>query len=320
MPFARAASRATTLSLKNYHGVRVPHLASQHQHFSVLVAIGWDPDQSQATKATSNSPSSNTNNHRFPRNIQLHNHQHQQQVRFRRHDRASAFSKPRPKTKKQRKKYNRRMKRLADERAKHNPPGSKAGPLRQIKKERIQQLLDYGTEKDLFDPSAEDEYGLGDALLEDVMGNTSWLTSQPTPEPVYLGHKHNTYLKQVENHMKRYRRAIDTRVTKDNEVLDVASEADLPPDKSIANLIRAYRDRHGTRNKPIGIAKALTHVLKDAGVPTVAFGEYTYNALLTCCRSPKEVRNVQNCTERVSFDSSNSYFFLIGCRHAVYSS
>jgi hypothetical protein len=181
------------------------------------------------------------------------------------------------------------MKKLADEKDAQSPPGSKAGPRRQWKKERIQQLLDYGTDNEVLDPNAEEEYGFEDALFEDIMGNTAELTSQPTPEPMYLGNKHKQFYNKVANQMDRYRDSIDARSQKDNELLDVASEEGLPSDKSISNVLRAYRDRHGTRNKPIGIVKALQHLLKDIGVPTVGFGEYTYTALLTCCRTPKEV-------------------------------
>ena len=189
-------------------------------------------------------------------------------------------------------KLNRQLKQKEQEIAKHNPPGSKAGPMRQWKRERIKQLLDHGTENELFDPDAEEEYGLEDALMEDLLGNTSYLTSQPTPEPQYLGHQHDFHFNVVADQMDRFKTAIDSKTTtsdSQSEVLDVGSETGLPSDKSISLLVRSYRDKHGTRRKPVGIVRALQHVLKDAGVPTVAFGEYTYNSLLTCCRTPKEV-------------------------------
>ena len=117
---------------------------------------------------------------------------HRNQLRFRRHDRSSAFSKPRPPTKKKRREYNRRMKREADERARHSSPGSKAGPRRQWAENRWQQLLAHGKNDDQMLLATEDneEYTYEDAILEDLMSNTSHLTSQPTPEPVYLGNRH----------------------------------------------------------------------------------------------------------------------------------
>jgi hypothetical protein len=227
----------------------------------------------------------------------------QKQLRFRRHDRASAFTKPRPKTKKQRKVYNRKMKGMADARDKHSAPGSQAGPRRQFARERWKQLLEAGEDsnnnKDLLDHNADDpslEYGMGDAVMEDILGNTAHLTSQPTPEPVYLGHAHRKFYNQVADQMDRFREAIDAKAAatetqdQNDQVLDPSTSlAELPSDKTISNVLRAYRDRHGTRTKPIGIVSALQHLLKDLGVPSVAFEEYTYTALLTCCRTPKEV-------------------------------
>ena len=115
-----------------------------------------------------------------------------QQLRFRRHDRASAFSKPRPPTKKKRRAYNRRMKKETDEKARHSAPGSKAGPRRQWAQNRWNQLLTHGKDDKNLLPAVqeEEEYTYEDAILEDLMSNTSQLTSQPTPEPVYLGHRH----------------------------------------------------------------------------------------------------------------------------------
>jgi len=226
-----------------------------------------------------------------------------QQVRYRRHDRASAFTKPRPKTKKQRQTYNRKLKQLDEEKAKHNPPGFRAGPRRQFIRERWQQLLGQPSDKDdkelvAFGADDEDEkYGIGDALMEDLLGNTAHLTSQPTPEPVYLGHMHKKYYNVVADQMDQYRAAVEAQArtgdnteTPESGLLDLSTGApSLPSDEPISKVLRAYRDRHGTRTRPIGIARALEHILKDLGVPIVAFGEYTYTTLLTCCRTPTEV-------------------------------
>jgi hypothetical protein len=235
------------------------------------------------------------------RSRSLNNHFQHAQVRFRRHDRASAFSKPRPHTKKQRSEYNRKLKKWQDEKDKHSAPGSQAGPHRQWMRERRQELLDKGTENEVIDPSWLQQYGYGDALLDDLVGNTSHLTSQPTPEPVHLGHAHKRFYNKVADQMERYRESIDalrsTTISEktsnnNNEILDPTTStlAKLPSGTAIANVLRAYRDQHGTRNKPIGIAMALQHLLQDLKVPTAAFGEHTYTTLLTCCRTPNEVR------------------------------
>ncbi|CAJ1918237.1 unnamed protein product [Cylindrotheca closterium] len=214
------------------------------------------------------------------------------QVRFRRHDRASAFSKPRPKTRKQRQTYNRRMKKIQEKVDLQSPPGSKAGPRRQWIKERKQQLLEAGTETELLDLDTEMEYGYEDALIEDIMGNTAHLTSQPTPEPVYMGNRYTKYFHEVSKKMDQYRSTIDAQSTGESELLDLESIPTLPSDKAISNLLRAYRDANGTRSAPIGIAQALQHLLADIGVPVVAFGEYSFTSLLTCCRTPKEARRI----------------------------
>lgn len=276
---------------------------TQQRELSILASIDWQsPDRT-----------------RFRRPCRIQN----QQVRFRRHDRASAFSKPRPKTKKQRQEYNRRMKKVEEEKAKHSAPGSRAGPRRQFLRERKQELLEYaeghGKELSLMEDDNDLQYGMEDALIEDILGNTAHLTSQPTPEPVYLGHKHKQYYNAVSDQMDRYRAAIDAQAasdkssgSNDHAVLHLATgEASLPSDQAISKVLRAYRDRNGTRSKPIGIVMALEHILKDLGVPTKAFGEFTYTALLTCCRTPIEAssrefgrRNVVVSTRAHNFISS----------------
>ena len=282
--------------------------------FSALIShqpwFSWN-DQTQFTRL---SPNPNAAHNHYP-NISNSNSNNttktmswsynSQQVRFRRHDRASAFMKPRPHTKKQRQEYNRKKKRLEDEAAKHNPPGSTAGPHRQWVRQRREQLLQLAsTSNELLDPSStkeeNQEYGFENALLDDVMGNTAYLTSQPTPEPAYFGHLHKVFYNTVADQMDRYHEAVEA-LKRQNEsgnendaetaVLDPAMiVAELPSDLDIAKVLKAYRDRHGTRSKPLGIAKALQHIMKDLGVPTMAFGEHTYTSLLTCCRTPKEVR------------------------------
>lgn len=225
--------------------------------------------------------------------------QHQQlQVRFRSHDRAS--SKPRPKTKKQRQTYNRRMKRINEQQTRHGAPGSKAGPRRQWAKERWQQLLSTGEETSALAIQEDEEYTYEDAIVEELMGNSTHLTSQPTPQPVYLGHRHRPLYNRVADQMDQYKEAIDAQKQQQQhggaaDALPVDTttlESLLPSDKDVSNVVRAYRDRHGTRRKPIGIAMALQHLLNDLGVPIAAFGEYTYTSLLTCCRTPKEGRRI----------------------------
>lgn len=240
------------------------------------------------------------------------------QTRFRRHDRASAFTKPRPPTKKQRKEYNRKMKRLAEEASNHNPPGYRAGPRRQWEREQWQHLLDKGKDSsDVLDPMTESSsklYGFGDALLDDLMGNTSHLTSQPTPEPVYVGHNHVKYFKEVAGKIERYR-SIMEKQQEDKSVLG-PSHLSLPSDTEISNVLRAYRDLHGTKSKPIGISMALEHLLKDLGIPLSAFGEFTFTTLLTCSRTPKEARRILKLMDARSHPISSYSYSILADIHA----
>mmetsp|Transcript_33132 Transcript_33132/g.80065 ORF Transcript_33132/g.80065 Transcript_33132/m.80065 type:complete len:1146 (+) Transcript_33132:74-3511(+) len=267
---------------------------SSSRHFSALSSLD-SKHPSHAAQFTRSSPPPPSDETLVRPNINrlCPSHTFQStQVRFRRHDRASAFSKPRPKTRKQQQTYNRRMKKIQEEADRQSAPGSRAGPRRQWIKERKQQLLEAGTETELLDLDTEMEYGYEDALIEDIMGNTSHLTSQPTPEPVYMGNQYPKYFNAVSKKMDEYRRAIDAQSTGETELLDLSKTPTLPSDRAISNLLRAYRDANGTRSKPIGIATALQHLLADIGVPVVAFGEYSFTSLLTCCRTPKEARRI----------------------------
>eukprot|EP00536_Pseudo-nitzschia_multiseries_P007081 jgi/Psemu1/239925/estExt_Genewise1.C_1600036 len=195
------------------------------------------------------------------------------------------------------------MKRTADEKARHSAPGSKAGPRRQWARNRWEQLLAHGKQNDhttlLPSVQEDEEYTFEDAILEDLMANTSHLTSQPTPEPVYLGHRHREFYNRVADQMDAYREAIDQQRggnesgDTDRGALPVSTEAvPLPSDSDISKALRAYRDRHGTRQKPIGIIRALQHLLQDLGVPVSAFGENTFTTLMTCCQTPQEGRRI----------------------------
>jgi len=66
----------------------------------------------------------------------------------------------------------------------------------------------------------------------------------------------------------------------------------LPTDQAISLALRAFRDRYGTRQRPVGIVQALEHLLKDMGIPLYAVGEMTYTTLMTCSRTPAEARRI----------------------------
>jgi pentatricopeptide repeat protein len=216
----------------------------------------------------------------------------QHQVRWKRKGGASAFSKPRPPTRKQQKAYNRRKAKLHHERVgKHSAPGSKAGYRRQFNEDTFQELLD-GNKKDAAFDQQLLEYDYGDALVDDLMGNTSSITSIPTPTPRYLGHKHKRFYNRVQRKMDAYRETVQKLQDGIENNATSGGEPALPSDHDISLVMRAYRDRHGTKMRPIGIAGALKHLLTDLSLPTASFGEETYTTLLTCCRTPTEARRI----------------------------
>ena len=216
-----------------------------------------------------------------------------QQLRWKRKDGNRYHLQERPPTKKQRKRYNRQLKQAHGEVDRHGKPGSKAGVRREWAKQWKQDILNPVPDI----PMQElEKYTLDDALLDDLIGNTS--EAQPTPEPVYLGHRHRKYYIRVADQMDEYRRKMELLTSGDKdkksegkELLDLHNLV-LPSDEDLSLVLRAFRDREGTRRKPVGIVKALRHLLQDIGVPVTAFGEKTYTTLLTCAQSPAEGRRI----------------------------
>ncbi|CAB9505980.1 Pentatricopeptide repeat-containing protein [Seminavis robusta] len=237
--------------------------------------------------------------HDYDNNPTLHQQYIQrQQVRWKRKSGVSADDpKPRRFSKKQKKRFRRQLERERDL-AKHAAPGSVAGQKREyVEQEKQEMINEYQSRLDgtlplpgspLDDPSLE--YTASDALLDDLIGNSSY-TGAPTPEPIYYGHRQQAFSSRVKNQLEIYQQelqAIETAGTQNKKKKQPKHL--LPSDREIALAIKAYRDRHGTKQKPIGIARALQHVLKDLKIPSIqsCFGEYSYNALLSCCRTPKE--------------------------------
>lgn len=247
-----------------------------------------------------------------------------QQVRWKRRDGNKASSKVRPPTKKQRKAYNRKLQALQERENAHGRPGYKAGERREWIQSVKDDLLDSIDEKDDDDPSLL-EYGVEDALLDDLMGNTKELSSQPTPRPVYLGHRHDMYDARLRKRMGNYNKEIIVDDKSPSSSDDSGSGSDyalmtstLPSDRSIALALRSYRDKNGTRQQPIGIVVALEYLLQDVGLSVAAFGEHTYTTLLTCSRTPAEARRIFTIMKREQHPISKyswRYVRIIFCRH-----
>ena len=239
--------------------------------------------------------------------------------------------KPRRSSKKQKRRFRRKIEKERDL-ERHNPPGSKAGKRREYAAETEQQMMNEYQEKldgsyyekkllashPLNDPSLD--YTQDDALLDDLIGNTggdsSW-TSQPTPEPIYYGNRQRAFYNRVVDQMDVYRDEVRLLEAGGTDNKGSLPSHLLPTDKEISLAVRAYRDQQGTRNKPIGIAKALQHVLKDLGIPsTSVFGEYTYNALLSCCRTPGEGLRVFELMQQHQHQISAYSFAILVDIHA----
>jgi pentatricopeptide repeat protein len=193
------------------------------------------------------------------------------------------------------------MKALAAERAKHSrPPGSRAGKKREWEAFLREDLLNRKFGEEFRDPLAEAPYDAADAILDDFMGNSAGISSQPTPEPVYLGHKHRQFYRRVADQMDAVRyyeeqvKLLEEGGDGSAAAKDIAlAEAPaLPTDRDVSLVLRAYRDKRGTRRHPVGLHGALRHVVGDLGVPLSAWSENTYTALITCCRTAREARRV----------------------------
>jgi len=227
------------------------------------------------------------------------NHLHcHTQFRFKRNDGSKSFFKQRKVNKKGVKKENRRKAAVEFERkGKHGAPGSTAGPRRQWVEQQTQELIEWrkrgGKKEEETSALGGGEYGFSDALLDDLMGNTAHLSSTPSPEPVYLGDYHGRLLKKVQKTMARYEKFSAKQLAAATDEQKAAIPLVPPPsDRQVALVLRAYRDKNGTKAKPIGLHNALNHVIEELKIPTTLFGQECYTTLLTCCKTPKEAAKV----------------------------
>ena len=143
------------------------------------------------------------------------------------------------------------------------------------------------------------EYGLKDALLDDLMGNTSHLSSTPSPQPIYLGDYHESLVQQANKTLEKYE-AYVARLEAATTDEQKAAIAPVPPpnDRQVSLVLRAYRDKNGTKARPIGLHKALKHIVEELRLPTTLFGQESYTTLLTCCRTPKEAAQVMKLMQQ----------------------
>ena len=291
-----------------------------------------------------------------------------------RKDRSSTALETRRPTRKQLKKYNRRMKARERERTKHSPPHSKAIPRKkemEVQNEalaemaleeeglkarlashfdrvnelqaqiegtpKFQEMLQSGMPPEDVASAAREAarraaerthphpplpswwqermtYDWGDALVDDLVGNSSDLTSAPSPYPINMGEELGRLRRKVE----RIVRGMEGERMQLEDGRDAAGgtgggETSLRvadgriPDRLLSDLIRAHRDAHGRRTAPVGLDSALG-CLEGLKVPADSLGVYSYTSLLTCCRNPGEGREVDRMRVESGTASTGHYW------------
>ena len=240
-------------------------------------------------------------------------HQLDQHRHMGRNDGNKQFFKTRAPTQKKKKQYHKRMREMHHQQVgRHSKPGFKAGPRREYFEDEFQFKLDRARGKIPAAPTADDlEYDFGDALVDDLMGNSAHLSASPTPKPVYLGRQYAKHYSKVSGLMQEYHAHLQlakstTQGTNANANANAnANETEtalalappLPTDKEISYLLKSYRDRNSNKYRPLGIVKALRHLVTDIRLPTSIFEEKTYAALMSCAASPKEARRIMKMME-----------------------
>ncbi|KAL9182599.1 hypothetical protein ACHAXT_013251 [Thalassiosira profunda] len=314
-----------------------------------------------------------------------------------RKDRAATALETRQPTKKQLKKYHRRVRDRDREANKHSPPHSKAAHRKREERERTEMLIDIAKEEERlklqvgrhFDKvrelqskiekspkfqalveegntspeelreaaraaatkAAEKEvpkpplpswieermtYDWGDALVDDLMGNSADLTSSPSPFPTHMGGEYGRLKRRVERLVRGKKEeerfllegprmgqqsvlgsgsaATDANGANDVSVPEAnglpslnGTPSDGPSDQLLSDLIRAHRDAHGKRTAPVGLAATL-QLLHDVEVPLSSLGTWSFASLLTCCKNPWEGRKVDELRRECGV-RSNGYFW-----------
>lgn len=157
-------------------------------------------------------------------------------------------------------------------------------------------------------------YDWGDALIDDLMGNSSDLTSSPSPYPIYMGGEYGRLQRKVERAIRgvqdHERFVLEEK--EGNNMFPAAinghREKNVLSDKLISDFIRSYRDAHGKRTTPIGLVPTLALLLRESKIPRSSLGTYSYVSLLTCCKSPLEARKVNEMRKEDGV-RSNAYFW-----------
>lgn len=174
-------------------------------------------------------------------------------------------------------------------------------------------------------------YDWGDALVDDLMGNSADLTSSPSMYPLYMGGEYGRLRRKVERLVRARKEEERFMIENGSGSITIAgalpsgeaaeakrsrspvvargenSSDDRISDKLLSDLLRAYRDANGKRTVPVGLASSL-QLLQELEIPTSSLGTYAHVSLLTCCSSVWEGRKV-NDLRRDNGVRSNGYFW-----------
>lgn len=302
-----------------------------------------------------------------------HLNQFQRRTFAGRKDRAATSFETRPPTKKQRKTYHRRQRKLQYEKDKHSIPNSKARVRKAEQREHNERLIEIALEEErlkgelgvYFDKVREiqsriestdkfqamlqdgktdpDEikraareaakkaaakegvhppplpswvedrrtYDWGDALVDDLMGNSADLTSTLSPSPVFMGGEYGRLRRKVERVLRLKH---EERLLLGNGEFE-SVQRNLPAqgnnvlsDRLISDLIRSHRDANGKRTSPIGLAPSLELLFQDLKIPRSELAIYSYTSLLTVCKNPWEARKVNEMRQGDGV-RTNEYFW-----------
>lgn len=155
-------------------------------------------------------------------------------------------------------------------------------------------------------------YDWGDALVDDLMGNSADLTSSPSPYPIYMGGEYGRLQRKVQRAIRGvqdHERLLLSEESSTNSLpADINSHKNVLSDKLISDFIRSYRDAHGKRTTPIGLVPTLELLIRESQIPRSSLGTYSYVSLLTTCKSPMEARKVNEMRKEDGV-RSNAYFW-----------
>jgi len=215
----------------------------------------------------------------------------------------------RPPTAKQRKAYRRKKQREYYETGmgKHSLPGSKriqrekdfSDMLDVAKMEASGKLLPYDKDPEFT------KYNYGHAIIEDLMGNSSHLTSSVTPKI----RQYAKYYPQQLLKLQQYQLENSTGQHPQQHM----SDSDL------SLLVRSYRDHirqeesntdHGSNHK-ITIAHILQTLTKEWKIPLSDVGEHTYTSIMMWANHPAEARLILNKMKEKQLPLSYAYSVLV---------